>query len=194
MVNEFVAIQSPARQISPRRRRQLQPFVIVARHLAEQRHVVCRWIQRTRQTRHGGLLLHGLRREHGIAALPQQLEGVPERNAVMVLHELDGVARLAARHAVEQPLVRRNDEVRFVAVVVERTTPDKIFRAVFLQLDAPALHQRHQIGLAFGLIQIGFRNAPGHGQPPFWKQASRVILSLFARPSFNSIPVSCKLF
>ena len=129
-------------EIRPCRRRQLQPFVIVARHLAEQRHVVCRRIQRTRQTWHGGLLLHRLRREHGVAALPQQLEGVPERNAVMVLHELDGVAGFAARHAVEQSLVRRDDEVRFVAVGVERATPDQVFRAVFFQLDAPALDQR----------------------------------------------------
>ena len=39
-VNEFVAVQSPAGQICARRRRLLQPFVIVARHLAEQRRVV----------------------------------------------------------------------------------------------------------------------------------------------------------
>ena len=41
------------------------------------------------------------------------------------------------------PLAGRHDEVGFVLVVVERTAPDEVLRAVLLQLDAPALHQRH---------------------------------------------------
>ncbi len=44
--------------------------------------------------------------EHRRAALPQQIKGVPERNAVMLLDELDHVARLPARHAVPQPFGR----------------------------------------------------------------------------------------
>ena len=64
MVNELVVIQAPARQIGARRRRLLQPFVVVAHDLAKQRRVVGLGIERTRQTRHGGLssALHRLRR------------------------------------------------------------------------------------------------------------------------------------
>ena len=49
-----------------------------------------------------------------------------------------------------------------LAVVVERTAPDKVFAAVLFQLNAPAPHQRQQVGLALHLVNVGFGNAPGH--------------------------------
>ncbi|OQC68362.1 MAG: hypothetical protein BWX48_00070 [Verrucomicrobia bacterium ADurb.Bin006] len=171
-VNQFVAVQSTRSQIRPRRCRLLQPFVIVAGHLAQQRRVIRRRIERTRQARHGRLLLQRRSRERDIAALVQQLEGVTERNAVVLRDELDGVARLAAGHAMEQPLVRRDDEVGRVLVGVERAAPDPVLAAVLLQLNAPALDQRPQVGAALHPLDVRFRNAPGHWLPPFGKTAS----------------------
>ena len=49
-----------------------------------------------------------------------------------------------------------------VLVVVERAAANPVFRAVFLQLDAPALRQGQQVGLALDALNVGFGNAPGH--------------------------------
>ncbi|OQC74777.1 MAG: hypothetical protein BWX44_00598 [Spirochaetes bacterium ADurb.Bin001] len=157
--NQFVAVESARTQVSPRGRRLLQPLVIVSRHLAEQRRVVRRRIERTRQPRHG----RRRGRERRRAALAEQLEGVAEAaQAVVPLDELDGVARRAARHAVKESLGRADDEVRIGLVVMERAAPDKIFRAVRLQLDAPAAHQRHQVRAALDALDVSFRDSPGH--------------------------------
>jgi hypothetical protein len=47
---------------------------------------------------------------------------------------------------------------------VERAAADEVFRPVLFQLDAPALHQRQQVGLPLDLVNVGFRNAPGHSR------------------------------
>ena len=111
----------------------------------------------------------------------------------MELDELDGVARLAADHAMKQPLARRHDEVGIALVVVERTAANPVLAAMFLEFHAPAADQRQQVGGVFNAVKVGFRNA-GHGQPPFSGDASRVILSLFARPLINSILLLRKPF
>src|SRR6266545_7042092 len=92
----------------------------------------------------------------------QHLEGMTKGNAVVLLDELNGVARLAAGHAMPQALVRRDDQVRFVAIVVERAAPDPVFAAVALQLDAPALDQRPQISAALHALDVLVGDSPGH--------------------------------
>ena len=66
---------------------------------------------------------------------------------------------------------------------MERTPSDKIFRAVLGEFNAPAPHQRQQVRFALHLVKVGyFRNAPGHGQPPFQKRVSSVIaLPMYAQ-------------
>ena len=102
----------------------------------------------------------------------QDLERMAEADAVMVLHELDRVARFAARHAVPQPHFRRDDEVRFVRVAVERAQPLPVLAAVLGQFDAPAPDQGEEIGFPLDPIDFRFRDAR-HGFPPFSKTPSR---------------------
>ena len=100
-------------------------------------------------------------------AVLQALEGVPKRNAVVELHELDDVARLAARHAMKQPLLRRHNEVGMV--VVERAATNPVFAAVVLQLHAPAAHQGQQVRGVLYALKVSFRDSR-HGQPPRLKK------------------------
>ena len=155
---------APPLQVFERRRCLRQPLAVVGQRLIHQRHVVRIERQRTRQTRHRRLLGLGLRRE--ALAVRQHFKGVTERNAVMQLHELDRVAGLAADHAMEQALVRRDDEVGIALVVVERAAPDPVLAAVFFQFHAPAADQRQQVGGPLHAVNVGFRDSR-HGQPPF---------------------------
>ena len=161
-------------QVVQRRRGLRQPLAVVSQRLIHQGHVVGIERQRTRQARHRRLPGHGLRGERRVVAVRQHLECVTERNAVVQLHELNGVARLAADHAMKQPLVRADDEVGRFLVRVERSAPDEVFRAVLAQLHAPAADQRQQVGAALHPLDVVVRNAR-HGVLSFWRRVSSVI-------------------
>ncbi|MEI7808457.1 MAG: hypothetical protein WCJ07_08220, partial [Verrucomicrobiota bacterium] len=49
-------------------------------------------------------------------------------------------------------------------IIMERTPADEVSRFILGKFNTPAAHQRHQIGLAPNVIQVGFRNLPGHEQ------------------------------
>ncbi len=137
--------------------------MIVARNLGEKRRVIGLRVQRAWQPRHrrAGTQMR-MRRKGRRAPVVEQLEGMPKAYLVVMLDELDGVAGLAAGHAMPQTLARRDDEVGLLAIRVERTKPDPVLAAVRLHLHAAAAHQGQQVGLAFHTLDFRFRNT-GHG-------------------------------
>src|ERR1700682_4450298 len=86
-----------------------------------------------------------------------------EADAVMVLHELDRVARFVTHPATPPPLGGRHDEFGCLLVVVERAEALPVFAAVLAQFDAPAAHQGEEIGFPFDPLDFRFRDA-WHGQ------------------------------
>ena len=105
-VNQLVAVQAPPRQIGAGRRRLFQPFVVVSDNLAEQasRRPPRRPTGRAEAARCFALSTVARRTRPSRPGRALQRRG--GRKAVVVLHELDDVARLAARHAMPQSLVR----------------------------------------------------------------------------------------
>src|SRR4051794_24358479 len=113
----------------------------------------------------------------------------------MPLDKLDGVARFAAGHAMPEAFVRGHDEVGRLVVVMKGTAPDPVFYPVLLQLDAPALHEGHQVGLAFDALNVGFGYAPGHGSPPGDPLAAlRVVFPAIAIGFQEPVPAVAGLF
>lgn len=83
----------------------------------------------------------------GFASFVEELEGVAEADAVVVLHELDGVACFAAvgGHAAEEAFAGGDDEVGGVGVVVEWAEAGPVFS--FLgEFGASALDEGDDVG------------------------------------------------
>ena len=86
-----------------------------------------------------------------------------EAHAVELLHELDGVAGDAATHAVEESLLRADDEGRLV-VLVERALAGKVLAAVFVEFHAARAHERGEVRLALDAVDFRVRDS-GHVSP-----------------------------
>ena len=94
--------------------------MVVAHDLAKQRRVVGLGIEAdAADVAQSDCFLYQLRRENRRTALAQQIQTrAGTETPSCLLHELDHVARLSARHAVPQrPFGRGHDEVGFVLVV-----------------------------------------------------------------------------
>ena len=58
---------------------------------------------------------------------------------------------------------------------------------MLFQLDAPALHQRPQVGVALDALDVGFRDSPGHGFLRGLKKLSSVIaLTMYESVLYDS--------
>lgn len=83
-----------------------------------------------------------------------------EAHAIELFHELDRVARRATRrsHAAEQPLARRDDQVRRRLVGMKRAEAGPV-RPLLFQGHAARLDQGDEIGLRFDLLNEVFGEA-----------------------------------
>jgi hypothetical protein len=91
----------------------------------------------------------------------QQLErGLAFAGAFLLRHELNDVAGGLAAWTAKQPLGRRHAQ-RGMVVVMERTEAD-VIAARFLERDAVALDDAHNVGRPFDLVEVHFHNQDTH--------------------------------
>ena len=105
--------------------------------------VVCVWLYWAREFYGLAFLRLGCAVfEGGFSAFVQELEGVAEAEAVVVLHELDGVAGFPAvgGHASEKAFAGRDDEIGVVGVVVEWAKANPVGSLLF-KFCSPALDE-----------------------------------------------------
>ena len=168
MVNELVVIKATARQIRTRRRRLLQPFVVVVHDLAKQRRVVGLGIERTRQ-RGTVALVNGPSRAR-IAALVNTA-GPPCRNKSKACRNetpscccTNWITLPAFPHAMQCHNPLAGDTMKFGLFLSSWNghRPIKSF-VPCLASSMPRLRTSASKSVcALHAVKVGFRNAPGH--------------------------------